>query len=44
MENKKKVLIVEDEISLLNALRDKLTREGLASTPFFGHFFSLSTG
>ena len=30
MENKKKILIVEDEISLLNALRDKLTHENFA--------------
>ncbi|OGI26051.1 MAG: hypothetical protein A3J76_05605 [Candidatus Moranbacteria bacterium RBG_13_45_13] len=28
MENKKTILIVEDEISMLNALRDKFTREG----------------
>ena len=30
MENKKTILVVEDEISLLNALRDKLTRENFA--------------
>ena len=30
MENKKTILVVEDEISLLNALRDKLTREHFA--------------
>ncbi|MFA4922780.1 MAG: response regulator [Ignavibacteriaceae bacterium] len=28
MENNKKILIVEDEAPLRNALRDKLTREG----------------
>lgn len=27
MKNKKTILIVEDEVSMLNALRDKLTRE-----------------
>lgn len=31
MENNKKILIVEDEVSLLNALRDKLTREGFVT-------------
>ncbi|MBI5221908.1 MAG: response regulator [Candidatus Magasanikbacteria bacterium] len=31
MENKKTILIVEDEVSLLNALRDKLTREGFVT-------------
>ncbi|OGH71913.1 MAG: hypothetical protein A3G00_00140 [Candidatus Magasanikbacteria bacterium RIFCSPLOWO2_12_FULL_43_12] len=30
MENKKTILVVEDEISLLNALCDKLTRENFA--------------
>ena len=30
MENKKTILVVEDEISLLNALRDKLARENFA--------------
>jgi len=30
MENKKKILIVEDETSLRNALRDKFTWEGFA--------------
>src|SRR3989338_6361272 len=31
MENKKTILIVEDEVSLLNALRDKLTHEGFSA-------------
>src|SRR3990167_6145262 len=31
MGDKKTILIVEDEISLLNALRDKLTREGFST-------------
>lgn len=30
MDNKKKILIVEDEVSLRNILRDKLSSEGFA--------------
>lgn len=32
MESKKKILIVEDETALLNALRDELKREGFLVT------------